>query len=205
MGGSTRAVCCSSPLVYTMNNMKCCTRLFGPALLKLQLPFRQNSLRPGGQVQSASSAQSPQCCSGVCISLCGGEAVLRIILCVDLRVDDVTETDEPRCASECEYNNCGPPHPVTAQRRASSLEVKHRRKDEADEGAGQGAGQVYDGAVIRECDDEGVSEPRQHHSSVHRKMLKLGTSAEYCLALCQGRPRHPECPTRSTRGSRSAS
>ena len=46
MGGSTRAVCCSSPLVYTINNRKRCTRLFGPALLKLQLPFRQNSLRP---------------------------------------------------------------------------------------------------------------------------------------------------------------
>jgi hypothetical protein len=86
-------------------------------------PASHNAPR-GGHVQSASSVRSPQCCSGACMSLSGGEAVLRV-LSVDLRVDDVTETDEPRCASNCEYKHCGPPHPVTAQRRACSLEVKH--------------------------------------------------------------------------------
>ena len=33
--------CCCSPLVYTINNREGCTRLFGPALLKLQLQRRR--------------------------------------------------------------------------------------------------------------------------------------------------------------------
>ncbi len=56
----------------------------------------------GGQVQGASRAQSPQCYSGVCISLCGGEAVPSNGFCIVLRnIFTILENDAQVVLSDC--------------------------------------------------------------------------------------------------------